>query len=152
MSEYTDATLHRIRATYASETAWAPAHASGELRQIRAARLDMQTAITRARAEAATARGDGDHPRAARHDALERSAQAAAAFYLQREHLDQDLATDRTEWENMTAGSRHLAVLAEAELRRRHPETFLQPLISAEPEPLLDQLPAITDMDVAARG
>ena len=151
MSECIDATLHRIRGTYTPETAWAPPHAAAELRQIRAAQLDMQTAITRARAEAATARNDGDHARAARHDALARSAKAAAAFYSQREQLDQDLVTDRTEWENMTAGSRHLAVLADAELRRRHPQTFLQPLTSAEPEPFPDQLPTITDTEAATR-
>ena len=51
----------------------------------------------------------------------------------------------------MTAGSRHLAVLADAELRRRYPEAPLRPLASAEPEPLPDQLPAITDTEADAR-
>jgi conjugative relaxase-like TrwC/TraI family protein len=145
MSAYPDGTLHRMRATYEAETAWAPPHATAELRQVRAALLDMQTAITRSRAEAEVARRDGDLRRAARHAALLRSAQAAAAFYTHREQLDAKLAEDRAAWEQITAGTRHLAVLADAELRRRHPGIKLEPLVSAEPEPLPDCLPAITD-------
>jgi hypothetical protein len=40
---------------------------------------------------------------------------------------------DRQEWEHATAGSRHLAIAADAELRRRHPNRKIEPLRSAEP-------------------
>jgi len=151
MSAYPDGTLHHMRATYAAETAWAPPHAAAELRQVRAAVLDMHTAITRSCAEARVARSEGDLARAARHETLLRSAQAATAFYSDRELLDEKLAEDRAAWEQITNGSRHLAVLADAELRRRHPGIKLEHLASAEPEPLPDYLPAITDMEATLR-
>ena len=43
--------------------------------------------------------------------------------------------TDRTEWEAATRQQRHLAVAANAELRRRHPGQYYAPLRSAEPAP-----------------
>jgi hypothetical protein len=43
---------------------------------------------------------------------------------------------DRREWEQATAATRHLAIAADAELRRRHPETRIDSLRSAEPEPV----------------
>jgi hypothetical protein len=43
--------------------------------------------------------------------------------------------TDRQQWEHATAGSRRLALAADAELRRRHPSQKIQPLLSAEPTP-----------------
>ena len=45
---------------------------------------------------------------------------------------------DRQEWEHATAGSRHLAIAADAELRRRHPGQKIEPLRSAEPAPVTD--------------
>ena len=44
--------------------------------------------------------------------------------------------TDRQEWEHATAGSRRLAIAADAELRRRHPYRKIEPLRSAEPAPV----------------
>ena len=144
MSRLSDGALHQMRASYAAETAWAPPHAAAELRQVRAAALDMQTALTRSLAEADLARNRRDLQTAARHDALASSATAAAAFYAQREQTDQALAADRADWQKATAQTRHLAVLADAELRRRHPGTPLPALRSAEPVPLPDQIPAVT--------
>jgi hypothetical protein len=42
---------------------------------------------------------------------------------------------DRDDWEKATVQQRHLAVAADAELRRRHPDEHYPPLRSAEPEP-----------------
>ena len=42
---------------------------------------------------------------------------------------------DRQDWEQATAASRHLAIAADAELRRRHPDQTIEPLRSAEPAP-----------------
>ena len=42
---------------------------------------------------------------------------------------------DRTDWEQATRQQRQLAVAADAELRRRHPDQPYPPLRSAEPEP-----------------
>jgi len=41
---------------------------------------------------------------------------------------------DRHEWEQATQHSRHLAIAADAELRRRHPSQRIEPLRSNEPE------------------
>jgi len=40
---------------------------------------------------------------------------------------------DRQQWEQATAGTRHLAIAADAELRRRRPGQRIEPLCSAEP-------------------
>ena len=40
---------------------------------------------------------------------------------------------DRRAWEQITAGPRRLAVAADSELRRRHPDKPIEPLRSAEP-------------------
>jgi hypothetical protein len=42
---------------------------------------------------------------------------------------------DRAEWDKATRQQRHLAVAADAELRRRHPGQHYPPLRSAEPQP-----------------
>lgn len=46
--------------------------------------------------------------------------------------------TDRQDWEQAAAGSRHLAIAADAKLRRRHPGQKLEPLRSTEPVPVTD--------------
>ena len=45
---------------------------------------------------------------------------------------------DRQDWDHTTAGSRHLAISADTELRRRHPQHKIEPLRSAEPAPGTD--------------
>ena len=45
---------------------------------------------------------------------------------------------DRADWDKATVQQRHLAVAADAELRRRHPGQHFPPLRSAEPEPATD--------------
>ena len=42
---------------------------------------------------------------------------------------------DRADWDAATRVQRHLAVAADAELRRRHPDQHFSPLRSAEPDP-----------------
>ena len=45
---------------------------------------------------------------------------------------------DRADWDTATRAQRHLAVAADAELRRRHPGQRFTPLRSAEPPPATD--------------
>jgi hypothetical protein len=40
---------------------------------------------------------------------------------------------DRADWEHVTQHTRHMAVAADAELRRRHPDQRIDPLRSGEP-------------------
>ena len=55
--------------------------------------------------------------------------------YRERENVFAAVMEDRAEWEKATSQQRHLAVAADAELRRRHPSQQFEPLRSAEPEP-----------------
>jgi hypothetical protein len=150
MSALADGTLHHMRATYEAETAWLPPFVGAELRQVRQARNDMAVAAIRADAEADAARRAGSTGQAARHEARARSARAALDFYARREDLDAGLMEDRAEALRLTEGPRHLAVMADSELRRRHPGIDLDPLRSAEPDPAPDELPAVTDAETAA--
>jgi hypothetical protein len=48
---------------------------------------------------------------------------------------------DRVDWDATTRTQRHLAVAADAELRRRHPDQPFPPLRSTEPEPAAEPQP-----------
>ena len=48
--------------------------------------------------------------------------------YQQQEQTLAQAMADRQEWDHATAGSRHLAIAADAELRRRHPDRKIEPL------------------------
>jgi len=142
-----DGVLLHLRDTYPIETAWAPKWVGDELRQVRAtawdARLtglraaawDARLTGLRADAEAAAAQQRGDHQEAARKQELAGSYQALHGLYRQREAVLAVTMADRDDWEKATVQQRHLAVAADAELRRRHPDEHYPPLRSAEPEP-----------------
>jgi hypothetical protein len=66
------------------------------------------------------------------------SYQALRDFYQQREQAFARAMDDRRKWEQATAQARQLAIAADAELRRRHPNRKIEPLRSAEPAPLSD--------------
>ena len=133
-----DGRLLHLRDTYPTETAWAPQWAGDELRQVRGGAREARLAAARASAEAAAARRSGHHEAAARHEALAASYTAMEAAYRQRESVFAGVMADRADWEAATRAQRHLAVAADAELRRRHPEQRFTPLRSAEPRPATD--------------
>jgi hypothetical protein len=133
-----DGSLWLLRDTYAAETAWAPRHVGRELRLSRRGAFDVGLGAVRAAAEADTARKAGDHGRAAQQDTLAASYQALGGLYRQREQTLAQVMADRQDWEQATAASRHLAIAADAELRRRHPDQTVEPLRSAEPAPATD--------------
>ena len=128
-----DGRLWLIRDTYAAETAWAPRHVGKELRLARLGAFHAGLDAIRAAAEADTARKDGDHDRAARHETLAASYRTLRDHYQQREQALDHAMAGRQEWEQASAGSRLLAIAADAELRRRYPGQRLEPLRSAEP-------------------
>jgi hypothetical protein len=143
-----DGRLWLLRDAYAAETAWAPRHTGKELRLSRLAAFDSWLAAIRAAAEADAARKAGDQDRAARQDHLAASYRALRDFYQQREQTFAQAMIGRQEWEQVTARSRQLAIAADAELRRRHPDHTIEPLRSAELAPAsdaerqhLDQIP-----------
>jgi hypothetical protein len=130
-----DEQLIQLRETYPLETGWAPQWTGDELRRSRAGARDAQLASIRLTAEAAAARQAGDHGQAAGHAAQAAGFQAMAQAYREREAAFAVNMADRDDWERATRQQRQVAVAADAELRRRHPEQPWPPLRSAEPEP-----------------
>jgi hypothetical protein len=130
-----DGMLLHLRDTYPIETAWAPPHVGDELRQVRAAAWHARLAGLRAGAEAAAAARRGQHDRAAQQHQLSDSYHALREAYQQRETIFAATMADRADWDTATRAQRHLAVAADAELRRRHPGQQYPPLRSAEPQP-----------------
>ena len=130
-----DGTLLHLRDTYPIETAWAPQYVGDELRQVRAGAWHARLAGLRATADAHAAQQNGHHDQAAQKHELAASYQALHDAYRQRETIFAAIMADRTDWEHATRPQRHLAVAADAELRRRHPGQHFPPLRSAEPEP-----------------
>ena len=133
-----DGRLLHLRDTYPIETAWAPQYVGDELRQVRAAAREARVAGLRATAEAAAAGKRGDPGTAARQQELAVSYRALHEAYRQREEVFATIMADRADWDAATRAQRHLAVVADAELRRRHPGQHYPPLRSAEPEPATD--------------
>ena len=72
---------------------------------------------------------------AARQQILTASYRAMHHAYREREAEFATAMADRADWDHATRHQRHLAVAADAELRRRHPNQRFPPLRSAEPEP-----------------
>jgi hypothetical protein len=130
-----DGRLLHLRDTYPTETAWAPRYVGDELRQVRAATWEASLAGLRAAAEATAARHRGDPGTAARQQELAASYHALHQAYRQRETVLAATMADRADWDAATRAQRHLAVAANAELRRRHPGQHYPPLRSAEPGP-----------------
>ena len=141
-----DGMLLHLRDTYPVETAWAPRWAGDQLRRVRRGAADARLAAIRARAEWAAATQGGRAGAAARHAALAASYRAMEHAYRDREQLLAGVMADRAEWEAATATQRRLAVDADAEWRRRHPGQPLEPLRSAEPEPVTGA--EATDLDL----
>jgi hypothetical protein len=137
-----DGRLLHLRDTFPVETAWAPRYVGDELRQVRAAAWEARLAGLRAAVEAMAARQRGDHGTAARQHELAASYQALQDAYLQRETVFAATMADRDDWDAATRAQRHLAIAADAELRRRHPGQPLPPLRSAEPELATESQPA----------
>jgi hypothetical protein len=116
---------------------WAPRHVGDELRQVRAAAWNARLAAIRASAQAKAASGRGQHHTAARQHELADSYHALHQAYRQREAVFAAVMADRADWDAATCAQRHLAVAADAELRRRHPDQHYPPLRSAEPQPAI---------------
>jgi conjugative relaxase-like TrwC/TraI family protein len=129
-----DGRLLHLRDTYPVETAWAPQWVGDELRQVRASAWNARLAGIRAASDAASAQLKGDQERAARKHAQAVSYKTLHEAYRQRETVFAAVMADREDWDRATRHQRQLAIAADAELRRRHPQQRYQPLRSAEPE------------------
>jgi hypothetical protein len=131
-----DGTLLHLCDTYPIETAWAPQWVGNELRQVRLGASEAHLAAIRADAEAKTAAERGDDQASGRQQTLAASYQAMHDAYRERETVFATTMADRADWDQATRQQRQMAVAADAELRRRHPDQRFPALRSAEPEPL----------------
>jgi hypothetical protein len=130
-----DGMLLHLRDIYPLETAWAPQWVGDELRQVRTGARDARLTAIRATAEAQAAQRRGQPGEAARQQALAASYQAMHDTYRERETVFAAVMADRADWDAATRHQRHLAVAANAELRRRHPSRRYPPVRAAPPPP-----------------
>jgi hypothetical protein len=150
VADHPDHRLHLVRDTYRAETSWAPQYTAERLRALRGAVIDTTAMAARSAAEAQAARSRGETELAARHEAIAASGRKAGEWYRQQATADEITLHDYQAWARVTAGSRRLAVLADSELRRRHPGLELEPLRSAEPQAPGAELPPIPASEAEA--
>jgi AAA domain/TrwC relaxase len=141
-----DGSLWLIRDQYQAETAWAPKYVGKELGYVRASAEDARLRAIRSQAEAEVARKAGDHEVGAQHEQQAEHSRLQESAYRMQESILAGLMDDRRAWEVATEPQRRLAVAADAELRRRNPETRIEPLRSAEPEGITDEQRAELDV------
>jgi hypothetical protein len=120
-----DGELWLRRATYERETAWAPPHVAEDLRLMRLAERDAHVNVVRAEHEARAARGGRGR---FRHLCLARIWRALEAKAAQETKLFAAAQETRRQWETVTETTRRIAIAADTELRRRHPDLPLAPL------------------------
>ena len=151
-----DGSLHLMRESYRTETGWAPRYVTTALRQVRMGAEDAELQAIRRDALAQASRQRGREAAAAANEQLAASYRAMAGAYRSREMIFEAAAADRREWEAMTEQPRRLAIAADNELRRRHPDQRLEPLRSAEPEPVTEaeqaELVLAPDKEIASIG
>jgi hypothetical protein len=85
-------------------------------------------AALRADADARAADGRGEQQHAADRRVLAASYRALHGSYREREAVFAAVMADRADWDAATRAQRHLAVAADAEIRRRHPGQRFTPL------------------------
>ena len=120
-----DSQLNVRRAQYERELAWAPHHVAEELRL---ARLQARTAWENTTRASRAARTATDPDTRDRHQNL---ATIWEAMHDQATTLAGQLAEaqeTRRQWATITEPTRRMAMAADLELRRRHPEAELAPL------------------------
>jgi hypothetical protein len=126
----TDSQLHLRRAGYERELAWAPPHVANELRL---ARLQARTAWENAIRADRAARSAADPVTGARHQELGRLWQAMHTRATTIAATLTKTQETRRQWAALTEPTRTMALAADLELRRRHPDAKLKALVSAEP-------------------
>ncbi len=133
-----DQSLMHMRDSYRSETGWAPPHVGKQIREVRRGAETMRLKAIRAEAEAQNAK---DQAVAARHADIAAKARALEAQHREHEATLGEVMEDRELWDKLTEGSRRLAVQADLEFRRRHPDRKIRPLESTEPKAPEESLP-----------
>ncbi len=127
----TDGELWARRAAYERETRWAPPYVADELREAHLAEDTYRADAVRAWHRADAAVGETERAQARRE--AEASGALAQEVGAHREALA-EVAEARRRWHAATELDRERALMADTELRRRHPDAEL-PLLHPEEEP-----------------
>ncbi|HEY7261653.1 MAG TPA: AAA family ATPase, partial [Trebonia sp.] len=120
-----DGELWARRAAYERETGWAPPYVARELREAHLAEDAYRADAVRAWHRADAAAGKAERPQA-RQQAQQSSALAQEVGAYREDLTEIDQA--RRRWHAATELSRQQALMADTELRRRHPDVDLPPL------------------------
>ncbi len=125
LSGHSDGQLWAWRSAFAREMAWAPPYQAEELAMVRGEIRRAQVDADRARRDAQAA--DIDE---ARQRLAERAAVAERWEEMTRDVADRlaEAQAGYDAWEAATGPTRDRAVAADAELRRRYPDTIVEPL------------------------
>ena len=124
-----------------------------ELRAVRTGAREAEFTRARAAAEARAAEARGDAGDAERQHGLASSSAALRDWYTGRAGELAEADQDYQEWSHATEAAHRLAVAADAELRRRDPGRVLEPLRSAEQQPVTEaERDEIDPILVRARG
>lgn len=137
-----DGALWVARQAYARTVAWAPPHMAEELREAHTERDDRAREAVRLRAAAAVATDERDR---ASLEAKAQGAQALADAAARRSAQLERVEGKRREWLEATEELRQRAMLADAELHRRHQDLELPPLHEPDRETTPDQAPEKQD-------
>jgi len=125
LREHTDGQLWAWRSAFEREMAWAPPWKGDDLAVVRAEIRRTQVEADRAGRDARAAAEPGARQR------LEDRATAMGRWEQMARDLADRLADAQAgydAWENATGPTRERAVAADAELRRRHPDMYTEPL------------------------
>jgi len=129
-----DGQLLMRRNGYEAETAWAPRWVSAELRAARQCADDAERDAVLSAARAEAARKQEEHDLAQLHEGKASLSRTMAGRHRSNEAKFAETMDARREWEETTRQARHDALAAHSEYIRRHPDTDLLPLKSAEPD------------------
>ena len=129
-----DGQLLMRRNSYESETAWAPRWVSHELRAARQCADDAERDAVLSAARAEAARKQEEHDQAQLHEGKAWLSRTMAERHRSNEAQFAKTMEARKDWEETTRQARHDALAAHTEYIRRHPDTDLPPLKSAEPD------------------
>ena len=129
-----DGQLLMRRDSYERETAWAPHWVSDELRAARQCADDAERDAVLSAARAEAARKQEEHDQAQLHEGKAWLSRTMAGRHRSNEAEFAKTMEARKDWEETTRQARHDALAAHSEYMRRHPDTGLPPLKSAEPD------------------
>jgi len=134
-----DGQLLMRRSSYEAETAWAPRWVSAELRAARQCADDAERDAVLSAARAEAARKQEEHDQAQLHEGKAWLSRTMAGRHRSNEAEFAKTMEARKDWEETTRQARHDALAAHSEYMRRHPDTDLPPLKSAEPDRLSEE-------------